>query len=367
VVVEPRALVIEIVRADDGGVAPGVAAAEPALVDHRDVGDPVLLGEIVGGAEPVAAGADDDDVVFGLVDVLRLAADEADRSRQILCEWTVLSADMESIQSSCGVKVQPDTRLRLAGDYDYVVVVGGLIGEHSILPPDAIQFLCKRAEAGTPLIGLCTGVFILQEAGLLNGYRCCVSWFHYQDFLDRFDSNMLVADRLFVTDRDRITCPGGYGATHLAAFLVERHVGYAAATKSLNILMIADALGGEEPQPGQHITQSAKDPFVKKAILRMQQSIEMPKTIDELATEIKVGRRSLERRFQNDLNMSPSKAYLDLRLERAIMRLRTTDETITRIALSAGFCDASHLARVLKSERGLRPSDYREGRTAKPL
>ena len=56
VVVEPGALVVEVVRADDRGVAPGVAAAEPALVDHRDVGDPVLLREIVGRPEPVAAG-----------------------------------------------------------------------------------------------------------------------------------------------------------------------------------------------------------------------------------------------------------------------------------------------------------------------
>ncbi len=63
VVVEPRALVVEVVRADDGGVAPGVAAAEPALVDHRDVGDAVFLRQVVGGAEAVAAGADDDHVV----------------------------------------------------------------------------------------------------------------------------------------------------------------------------------------------------------------------------------------------------------------------------------------------------------------
>ena len=65
------------------------------------------------------------------VDVLRLAADEADRSRPILCDWTVLSDDMNPIRSSCGVKVQPDTRLDRAGTYDYLVVVGGLIREAS--------------------------------------------------------------------------------------------------------------------------------------------------------------------------------------------------------------------------------------------
>jgi hypothetical protein len=63
VIVELGALVVEVVRADDRGVAAGVAAAEPALVDHRDRCDPVLLREVIGGAEAVAAGADDDHVV----------------------------------------------------------------------------------------------------------------------------------------------------------------------------------------------------------------------------------------------------------------------------------------------------------------
>ena len=64
VVVDAGALVIEVVGADDGGVAAGVAAAEPALFQHRDIGDAVHLGEVVGGGQPMPAGADDDDVVF---------------------------------------------------------------------------------------------------------------------------------------------------------------------------------------------------------------------------------------------------------------------------------------------------------------
>lgn len=294
------------------------------------------------------------------VDILRLAADDADRSRPILCEWSVLSADMQSVQSSCGVKVQPDTRLRLAGDYDYIVVVGGLIDDHSALSPEVTQFLRSRAISGTPLIGLCTGVFILQEAGLLDGYRCCVSWFHHQDFLDRFDATQLVADQIFVVDRDRLTCSGGHGATHLAAYLVDMHVGHSAAIKSLNILMIDSALGGDEPQPGQQNIQKTRDAKVKKAILRMQQNLETPKTISEIARDLKIGRRSLERRFQTDLGVSPSRVYLNLRLERALARLRTSDDTITRIAIATGFCDAPHLTRTLRKERGISPSEYRK-------
>ncbi|MFJ1311621.1 GlxA family transcriptional regulator [Agrobacterium tumefaciens] len=294
------------------------------------------------------------------VDVLRLAADEADRSRPILCEWSVLSASLSSVQSSCGVKVQPDTRLTDAGHYDYIVVVGGLISDHSALPLEALRFLKERAAAGVPIVGLCTGVFILHEAGLLDGYRCCVSWFHHQDFLDRFDTVQMISDQIFVIDRDRLTCSGGHGAAHLAAFLVERHVGQSAAIKSLNIMMIDSALSGEKPQPGQQSARKANDPLVKKAILRMQQNIEVPRTVLELANDLGLGRRSLERRFLNDLSATPSKVYLELRLDRALSLLRTTRDSITQIALATGFCDAPHLSRTLRAERGFTPSEYRK-------
>lgn len=146
------------------------------------------------------------------VDVLRLAADEADHSRPILCDWTVLSDTLEPIRSSCGVRVQPETRLRSAESYDYLVVVGGLISDEAALNPAELAFLRRQAAAGVPIVGLCTGVFILHQLHLLDGYRCCVSWFHHQDFIDRFEAETPVSDQIFVVDRDRLTCSGGHGA-----------------------------------------------------------------------------------------------------------------------------------------------------------
>src|SRR5262249_26567886 len=61
--VEMGALVPEVVGAHDGRVAPGIAAAEPALLDHRHIGDAMLLGEVIGRRQAMAAAADDDDVV----------------------------------------------------------------------------------------------------------------------------------------------------------------------------------------------------------------------------------------------------------------------------------------------------------------
>lgn len=293
------------------------------------------------------------------VDVLRLAADEADKSRPILCDWTVLSDTMDPVRSSCGVRVQPDTRLRNAGRFDYLVVVGGLISDRVAFSPEALAFVKAAAAQRVPLVGLCTGVFALQGAGLLQGYRCCVSWFHHQDFLDRFDSEKPVSDQIFVVDRDRLTCSGGHGATHLAAFLVQRHIGQSAAIKSLNIMMIDNPLSGQRAQPGQALARQTKDELVKRAVLKMQQNIEVPRTVDELALDLGVGRRTLERRFQADLGQSPRTIYLEIRIERAVNKLRSTESSVGEIALSCGFCDAPHLTRTLKAERGLTPSEVR--------
>ena len=70
-VVKRRAFLEQVVGADDGGVTAGVAAADPALLEHGDVGQAVLLGEVVGRAQAVAAAADDDGVVAGLGAALR--------------------------------------------------------------------------------------------------------------------------------------------------------------------------------------------------------------------------------------------------------------------------------------------------------
>ena len=83
----------------------------------------------------------------------------------------------------------------------------------------------KWPRRRVPLIGICTGSFILCRAGLMNGRRSCVSWYHYQDFLEAFPGHDVVADRLFLADGPRITCAGGAGAAALATYLIEQHLG----------------------------------------------------------------------------------------------------------------------------------------------
>lgn len=296
------------------------------------------------------------------VDVLRLSADEGDRSRPILCGWRVLSPTMEPIASSSGIAVQPDERLGDPARFDYLVVVGGLVDEVEKLHPDTVRFLERGAAAGVPLVGVCTGTFILHRAGLMQGYRACVSWFHHADFLERFDGLEPVSDQIFVVDRDRLTCSGGVSSAHLAAFVVERHLGRARAAKSLHILIIDEAMAAEEPQPGMPLALATDDALVRKALLLMQQSIDAPLSITRVVRQLGVSRRKVERHFREALGMTPLEADRLIRVGQAKLLLKTTERSATQIATDTGFCDLPHLIRVFRAQEGVTPDTFRKRR-----
>ncbi|RAK15515.1 helix-turn-helix domain-containing protein [Salipiger aestuarii] len=93
----------------------------------------------------------------------------------------------------------------------------------------------------------------------------------------------------------------------------------------------------------------------------MQQHIELPVPLAQIAQALGVGRRRLERRVLADVRMTPRTAYPDLRLDRA---LRGTGQTVTEIAHGRAFCDGPNPARVLKARRGLSPAEYRRAQAA---
>jgi transcriptional regulator GlxA family with amidase domain len=293
------------------------------------------------------------------VDVLRLAADEGDRSRPVHCNWAVISPDMTAIPSSCGVSIQPQERLGDPRRFDYIVVVGGLLGELAEGDARIDDFLRLVSASGIPLVGLCTGPFVLHRAGLMNGYRCCVSWFHHNDFLEAFDGLRPVSDQIFVVDRDRLTCSGGASTAHLAAYLVERHVGRGPAMKSLHIMMINGASVGETPQPGMPLDLDAGDPVVKRVLLFMQLHLDAPVTISRIAKLLGLDKRRIERRFSRVFGQSPLDIYTQMRLGQARYLLEHTRRPIASIAAECGFCDSSHLGRTFRRKYGLTPAGHR--------
>ena len=103
------------------------------------------------------------------VDALRLASDEGDRSRQLRCRWAVLSDDARPIRASCGVEVSPTHELGDPAEFDYLVIVGGLLGGGRKLSPALERYLQEAAAARGTLVGVCTGSFLLARAGKSAG------------------------------------------------------------------------------------------------------------------------------------------------------------------------------------------------------
>ncbi|CAN5238571.1 GlxA family transcriptional regulator [soil metagenome] len=293
------------------------------------------------------------------VDVLRLAGDESDRSRPILCAWHVMSPSGRATRSSCGIAVQPTADLIDPKSLDYVVVVGGLLQGTPPLPLELEAYLRGAAEGGARLVGVCTGSFVLCRLGLLKNRKCCVSWFHYRDFLDEFPQLVPVADRLFVIDSNRITCSGGTGVADLAAYLVSRHLGLAAAQKALRIMCIEHPRTEWSAQPLADTRSGGDDFRVSRALLHMEQNLADPLPIAAIADRLGISIRQLERAFRAHMQLSPHKAYVALRLRHARWMLENTRDTSTRLAQALGFADASHFVRCFRRQFGTTPEKFR--------
>lgn len=290
------------------------------------------------------------------VDAVRLAADEGDLSRQIDCTWDVLGEPDETIKSSCGLRVQPWAPFENPKGFDYVVIVGGLLHGQARISPAANLFLKSAAKAQVPLIGLCTGSFILARAGLLNGYQACVSWFHIAEFKEEFPALSVESNRMFVIDRDRMTCAGGTSVVHLATHLIEKHCGRGQALKSLRILIEQSPLPAGAWQPEEIVTRPSRDNLVRRTMLEIEQNLGAYAPFPKLARSLGIGIRQLQRRFEADIGMSMSEYRRDLQISRAKSLVEHTDRSMTEIALDCGFSDSAHFSRVYKKHFKVLPS-----------
>lgn len=295
----------------------------------------------------------------GFVDALRLAADDGDRSRPRRCRWDILGTPDQAIVSSCGAAVMPTRALESPQDYDYLVVVGGLLHGGQQVPQRMLAYLADAAAQQVPLVGLCTGSFVLARAGLMQGHVACVSWFHREDFVAAFPQLRVVSNQMFVVDRDRLTCAGGTSVVHLAAYLIEKAIDRASAVKALRIMIEEQPLPSRTLQPEAVLSERSTDSLVRKAMLLLEQQLRSPLAIEALCEPLGIGRRQLERRFRRDVGLSPAGYRQQLRVERAHWLLQNTDLDITAVALECGFQDSSHFARTMRRALGQSPRALR--------
>jgi transcriptional regulator GlxA family with amidase domain len=303
----------------------------------------------------------------GFVDTLRLAADEGDGSRPLRCTWTILGESLAPVRASCGVEILPWATLAAALDqgqrFHYIVFVGGVLHQGRPVSAGMLQLMRLAESTGATLVGLCTGAFALYEAGVMAQHKVCVSWFHYWDFLHRFphcNEKLLVADRLFVIDRRRITCSGGRSVIDVAAAILARHLNAAVLSKALRILQVDEPGRVTTPQPHPPGTLPSDHPRIRRAVLLMEQHLAGGLGIAELAAKLDLSPRQLERLFKTCTGKSPQDYARGLRLRAAGWMLAHTVQPVAEVALACGFADASHLGREFRKSAGQTPRAYRE-------
>jgi transcriptional regulator GlxA family with amidase domain len=292
------------------------------------------------------------------VDLLRLAADDADNSRQIRCQWHVMSSSEKPIRSSCGLLVCPTSRLLDPIDLNYIVVVGGLLHRDAPLDKRTADYLTRAGKTNIKLAGICTGSFVLCRLGLLVGRKCCISWFHYRDFLEEFHELVPVADQLYVVDGNRITCPGGAGVVYLAADIIGRHLGVSTAQKVLHMQQLDRPKPGSSVQPAPPFEVSAHDDRISRALLLMEQNLARTIPITTIASRLGTSTRHLERLFRETISCGPQAAYLRIRLKHARWMLNSS-LTLASIAADTGFSDGAHFGKAYKLAYGINPSEER--------
>jgi len=294
------------------------------------------------------------------IDTLRLAGDDGDRSRRGTFDWQIIGEKGLPIRSSSGVEVLPTRQITAPEDYDNIVVVGGLLNGGQYLSTEKEAFLLLAARRGVPITALCTGSFVLAQHGLLDNYRACVSWFHVNEFREKFPHVRANADTLFLVDKDRATCAGGAGAADLASHFVSRLADDKAAEKAARILVLDRIRTDRDVQPNGELFPTAASRHTRRALLMMESSIQEKITVTDIAKKLGISRRQLERLFSEEIHTSPVAAYLALRLRYAKTLLTNSDLQIGEIAYRCGFQNAGHFSRVYRQNIGIPPSDFRK-------
>lgn len=290
-----------------------------------------------------------------LTDMLRLAADDGDGSRPRRARWCVVGSG--SVTSSAGIRIAPNEPLGDLARFDHVVVCGGLLQGTDGFDPALLASL-RRVRS---VIGLCTASFALAEAGLLDGRRACVSWFHHTAFREAHPDIAVSGTEIFIVDGPVVTCAGGAGAIDVGAWLVERHLGAATARKALDILLAAENRAADAPQPHRASPQLS-DPRLRKVALLVEQRLGSPPGVRQLAATVGMSSRHLARLFVGETGLTPSAFIRDAQLTQSHLLITSTQRSLAHIASETGFADAAHFSRAFRQRFGMSPS-----RVGRPL
>ncbi|GJH16448.1 MULTISPECIES: GlxA family transcriptional regulator [Caballeronia] len=266
----------------------------------------------------------------------------------------LLSEHGGPVVSSGGMTLQTTAFEETA--FDTVIV--GSITEMRIPPfdPAVIAFVKEAAKASRRVASICSGAFVLAEAGLLNGRRATMHWAHASEFRARFPDVVTEEDRIFINDGPIWTSAGMTAGIDLALALLDNDLGPDAAKLVARLLVMNQRRLGGQMQHSALLDMTPKSDRIELVLAHIRRNLRNPLTIDELADVANLSPRQFSRAFLAETGQSPAKAVEQLRLEAARFMIEQGRHTINVVAQETGFADRERMRRAFVRTYGV-PAD----------
>lgn len=226
-------------------------------------------------------------------------------------------------------------------------------------PADLVDAVRAAYRRGARVLSICTGAFVLAEAGLLDGRRATTHWLHAAALARRYPKITVDPDVLYV-DEDRVLTSAGKSAgTDLCLHVVRGDHGAAVANDIARRLVTPPHRdGGQAQYIATRVPRSAEDTLTPVLDWALDHLAE-PITVDDLATRAHLTTRSLNRHFHERVGTNPLSWLHEQRLRRAQELLERTADSVDLVAQRSGFATAATLRRHFRQALGTTPDAYR--------
>jgi transcriptional regulator GlxA family with amidase domain len=260
-----------------------------------------------------------------------------------------------TVKTSAGVGLE--TERFTDRPFDTLVVGGATLDEPSTA--GLIAFISEAPKRHRRIAAVCTGAFVLAEAGLLNGRHVTTHWLHAPDLQRAFPDVKLDADRIFIHDGPIWTSAGMTAGLDLALALIEDDLGRDLATAVARKLVIYHRRGGGQSQFSTLLELAPQSDRIRNALTYARDNLHKPLTVPDLAEAAHLSPRQFSRAFHAETGQSPAKAVENLRVDAARSLMEQSRHPIDTVARQTGFSDSAHMRRAFMRAFGQPPQVLR--------
>lgn len=226
-------------------------------------------------------------------------------------------------------------------------------------PPEVLQALRQAAAGGATMLSVCSGVFVLGAAGLLDGRRCTAHWVNTEELAELYPDAKIDPDVLFVDDGDLISSAGTAAGIDACLHLVRRELGSAVATRIARRMVVPPQRDGGQQQYVDLPVPECSSESMQPVLTWMLENITVEHPVSSLARRAAMSDRTFARRFVAETGTTPHKWLSMQRVLHARSLLEQTDLSIESVATRSGFGTAALLRHHFRRVVGVAPQDYR--------